>query len=33
LVRDIARELKTDGTFKTFTDHTLPFAEVNELMR
>jgi 2-methylisocitrate lyase-like PEP mutase family enzyme len=33
LVRDIARELKTEGTFSSFTEHTLPYAEVNELMR
>jgi 2-methylisocitrate lyase-like PEP mutase family enzyme len=33
LVRDIARELKTAGTFNSFTEHTLPYAEVNELMR
>jgi 2-methylisocitrate lyase-like PEP mutase family enzyme len=33
LVRDIARELKTEGTFNSFTEHTLPYADVNELMR
>jgi 2-methylisocitrate lyase-like PEP mutase family enzyme len=33
LVRDIARELRGAGTFDRFTQHTLPFDEVNELMR
>jgi 2-methylisocitrate lyase-like PEP mutase family enzyme len=33
LVRDIARELKATGTFEGFTQRTLPFEEVNELMR
>ena len=33
LMRDIARELKTKGTYSAFTDHALPYAEVNELMR
>jgi len=33
LVRDIARELKTAGTFDGFTQKTLLFEEVNQLMR
>ena len=33
LMRDIARELKTKGTYSAFTDHALPYAEVNDLMR
>ena len=33
LTRDIARELKSHGTFSAFTDHTLLYDEVNELMR
>jgi 2-methylisocitrate lyase-like PEP mutase family enzyme len=32
LVRDIARELKNDGTFR-FTEHSIPYDEVNDLMR
>jgi 2-methylisocitrate lyase-like PEP mutase family enzyme len=33
LVRDIARELKTAGTYKSFTAHAVPYDEANELMR
>ncbi|MBI3401177.1 MAG: isocitrate lyase/phosphoenolpyruvate mutase family protein [Acidobacteria bacterium] len=33
LVRDIAKELKTRGTYETFTRHAIPYAEVNELMK
>ena len=33
LVRDVARELKTRGTFTTFTTHAYPYDELNELMR
>jgi 2-methylisocitrate lyase-like PEP mutase family enzyme len=32
LVRDVARELKTAGTFG-FTEHALPYEDVNDLMR
>jgi 2-methylisocitrate lyase-like PEP mutase family enzyme len=33
LVRDMARELKTGGTYEAFTNHALRFDEVNDLMR
>jgi 2-methylisocitrate lyase-like PEP mutase family enzyme len=33
VLRDIARELKTAGTYKSFTKHTMTFNEVNDLMR
>jgi 2-methylisocitrate lyase-like PEP mutase family enzyme len=33
LVRDVARELKTRGTFTTFTTNAFPYDELNELMR
>ena len=33
LVRDIARELKTRGTYDGFTNHAIPYDEANELMR
>src|SRR5207247_8525915 len=33
LVRDVARELKTKGTYAAFTERTIPYAEVNELMK
>ena len=33
LVRDVAHELKTKGTYAAFTDRALPFAEVDALMR
>jgi len=33
LTRDIARELKSRGTFSTFTDRAISYDEVNELMR
>lgn len=33
LVRDIARQLKSEGRFSSFTDHAIPYAEVNELMK
>ena len=33
LVRDVARELKTRGTYAAFTRHAMPFDEVNELMK
>jgi 2-methylisocitrate lyase-like PEP mutase family enzyme len=33
VLRDIARELKTSGTYKSFTKHTMTFNEVNDLMR
>jgi 2-methylisocitrate lyase-like PEP mutase family enzyme len=32
VLRDIARELKTSGTYRSFTKHALTFKEVNELM-
>ena len=32
-LRDIARELKTRGTYDAFTTHALAFEEVNELMK
>jgi 2-methylisocitrate lyase-like PEP mutase family enzyme len=33
LTRDIARELKTRGTYASFTEHAITYAETNELMR
>jgi len=33
LVRDVARELKTSGTYTTFTSRAMPFNDVNELMK
>ena len=33
LIRDVARELKTRGTYAAFTRHAMPFDEVNELMK
>jgi 2-methylisocitrate lyase-like PEP mutase family enzyme len=33
LVRDIAKELKTRGTYDAFTRHAIPYAEANALMR
>jgi 2-methylisocitrate lyase-like PEP mutase family enzyme len=33
LIRDIARELKTTGTYKMFTSHAVPYDEANELMK
>lgn len=33
VLRDIARELKGTGTYKSFTKHTMTFAEVNDLMK
>jgi 2-methylisocitrate lyase-like PEP mutase family enzyme len=33
LVRDIARELKTAGTYDAFTDRAMPYDEANDLMR
>lgn len=33
LVRDVARELKTTGTYTAFTAKTMTFNEVNELMK
>jgi len=33
VVRDVARELKTTGTYRAFTDRALPYADVNALMR
>src|SRR5947209_5285918 len=33
LVRDVARELKTRGTFSTFTTNAFPYDELNDLMR
>jgi 2-methylisocitrate lyase-like PEP mutase family enzyme len=33
LVRDVARELRTRGTFTTFTTNAFPYDELNELMR
>ena len=32
IVRDIARQLKTGGTYAAFTDHTIDYDDVNELM-
>ena len=33
LVRDVAMELKTRGTYATFTAKAFPYDELNELMR
>ena len=33
VVRSVARELKGPGTYASFTDHAMTFAEVNELMK
>jgi 2-methylisocitrate lyase-like PEP mutase family enzyme len=33
LIRDIARELKTRGTYAAFTSRAVPYDEVNELLR
>jgi 2-methylisocitrate lyase-like PEP mutase family enzyme len=33
LVHDIARELKTRGTYSTFTDRALPYPDLNDLMK
>src|SRR4029077_11510322 len=33
LVRDVARELKSQGTYSAFTSKTMPFDDVNELMK
>jgi len=33
VMRDIARELKTAGTYGAFTKHAMTFSEVNELMK
>jgi 2-methylisocitrate lyase-like PEP mutase family enzyme len=33
VVRDVARELKTSGTYRAFTKHQMSFSEVEELMR
>ena len=33
LVHDIARELKTHGTYASFTSHALPYADLNDLMK
>jgi 2-methylisocitrate lyase-like PEP mutase family enzyme len=33
VVRDIARELKTAGTYAAFTDHAVNYDELNQLMR
>jgi 2-methylisocitrate lyase-like PEP mutase family enzyme len=33
VVRDVARELKTTGTYASFTKHAMTFNEVNELMK
>ena len=33
VLRDIARELKTAGTYKSFTKHAMTFDEVNDLMK
>jgi 2-methylisocitrate lyase-like PEP mutase family enzyme len=33
VLRDIARELKNTGTYRSFTKHAMTFAEVNELMK
>lgn len=33
VVRDVARELKGAGTYRSFTDHALAYDDVNELMR
>src|SRR4051812_15966311 len=33
VLRDVARELKTTGTYKAFTKNTMTFAEVHDLMK
>lgn len=33
VARDVARELKTSGTFAAFTEHAIPYDELNLLMR
>jgi 2-methylisocitrate lyase-like PEP mutase family enzyme len=33
LVRSVARELKSQGTYSTFTANAMPFDDVNELMK
>jgi 2-methylisocitrate lyase-like PEP mutase family enzyme len=33
VVRDVARELKTSGTYRAFTQHQMSFSEVEELMK
>lgn len=33
LVRDIAKELKTSGTYRSYTRHQMPFVDVLELMK
>ena len=33
LLRDIARELKSTGTYRSFTRNAMTFAEVNDLMK
>ena len=33
VLRDIARELKSAGTYKAFTKHAMTFNEVNDLMK
>jgi hypothetical protein len=32
-VRDVARELKTHGTYAAFTGRTMAFNDVNDLMK
>jgi hypothetical protein len=33
VLKDIARELKTTGTYASFTKHAMSFNDVNELMK
>jgi 2-methylisocitrate lyase-like PEP mutase family enzyme len=33
LVRDVARELKTSGTYDSYTKHQMPFLDVLDLMK
>jgi hypothetical protein len=33
VVRDIARQLKSAGTYSAYTDHTIAYDDLNELMR
>jgi 2-methylisocitrate lyase-like PEP mutase family enzyme len=33
VVRDVARELMSRGTYRAFTGHAMQFNEVNELMK
>lgn len=33
VARDVARELKTSGTYESFTSRTIPYDEVNDLMK